>query len=852
MTTRKNTASPSLANSDPAIAGSIGRISGGRRLRSLHDAETLRALVGGLREGVYISNVTGQVLDANQAFLDILGVTSLEDLGKVNAFDLFADPQQRMRELEILLRQGAVRDFEIDLKRPDGQHRTVIDTCTMIADTETDEVIFHGVIVDITDRKTAERARAESEANFRALIEQSAEAIYVIQDLTIVLVNSAWETLFGYPRSEIEDRPFDCRRVIAPESLGMVNDRISRIEKGERPPAHFDLKGRAADGRIMDLACHVAEIVWRGRPASQGVYHDVTDLKRSADHLSRTLSLLSATLESTADGILVVDSDGKIATFNRKFVEMWRMPDDIVAAGVDDRAIAFVLDQVKDPEGFLRKVRALYATPDAESHDEIEFRDGRVFERYSLPQKLEGRYVGRVWSFRDVTARKTAELRLVHDAFHDTLTSLPNRALFTDLLARSIGRARRRAEYAFGLLFLDIDRFKLVNDSLGHLIGDELLTAVARRLERCIRPGDTVARLGGDEFTVLLDDIEDPSDATRIADRIQHEINLPFTLSGQEVFTSASIGIALSNGRYERPDDMLRDADIAMYRAKALGKARYEMFDADMRARAISQLQLETDLRRALDREEFRVMYQPVFSLTTDRLVGFEALVRWQHPQRGIVLPEEFVTAAEETGLIVFIGRMVLGEACRRLHEWRTLFPAEAALTVSVNLSGRQFRQLDLVDHIAECLGATDLAPANLRLEITESSIIENAASAGEMLGRLRGLGVKVDLDDFGTGYSSLSYLHKFEMDGLKIDREFVDKIDAPGENSEIVRTIVNLARGMGLEVIAEGVERPEQLTILRGLGCGQVQGYLLGRPLTADAVKELLGGPREGLTTHS
>ncbi|MFI5213571.1 MAG: putative bifunctional diguanylate cyclase/phosphodiesterase, partial [Gemmatimonadales bacterium] len=625
-----------------------------------------------------------------------------------------------------------------------------------------------------------------------------------------------------------------------------------RIQQGEKLPTHYDLKGLAANGQIMDLACHVADIVWRGRPATQGIYHDVTDLKRNADKLSRTLSLLSATLESTADGILVVDTNGKIATYNRRFVEMWRIPGDIVAAGDDDRALAFVLDQLKNPEGFLRKVRELYATPDAESHDEIEFRDGRVFERYSLPQQLEGRYVGRVWSFRDVTARKTAERRLVHDAFHDALTSLPNRSLFTDLLSRSIGRARRRAEYAFGLLFLDIDRFKVVNDSLGHLIGDELLTAVARRLEQCVRPGDTVARLGGDEFTVLLDDIESPSDATRIADRIQHELNLPFALSGQEVFTSASIGIALSNGRYERPDDMLRDADIAMYRAKALGKARYEMFDAEMRARAISQLQLETDLRRALDREEFRVWYQPVFSLTTERLVGFEALVRWEHPQRGVVLPEEFVAAAEETGLIVFIGRMVLGEACRQLHEWRILFPEEAALTISVNLSGRQFRQPDLVDHVAQCLGATDLKPGNLRLEITESSIIENAASAGEMLGRLRGLGVKVDLDDFGTGYSSLSYLHKFEMDGLKIDRGFVDKIDAPGEKSEIVQTIVNLARGMKMEVIAEGVERPEQLRILRGLGCGQVQGFLLGRPLTSDAVKDLLGGPRQGLKTKN
>jgi diguanylate cyclase (GGDEF)-like protein len=455
--------------------------------------------------------------------------------------------------------------------------------------------------------------------------------------------------------------------------------------------------------------------------------------------------------------------------------------------------------------------------------------------------------VGRVWSFRDVTARKTAEMRLVHDAFHDALTNLPNRSLFTDLLARSIGRARRRADYNFALLFLDIDRFKVVNDSLGHLIGDQLLVAIARRLERCVRPGDTVARLGGDEFTVLLDDIVDASDATRIADRIQRDLNMPFNLSGQEVFTSASIGIALSGSAYERPDDLLRDADIAMYRAKALGKARYEVFDADMHARAVTQLQLETDLRRALDREEFRIHYQPVFSTTLNRIIGFEALVRWQHPQRGTIMPDEFVTAAEETGLIVVIGRAVLREACRQIKEFQREFPQQPPLTMSVNISGRQFRQPDLVDHIARALGAWDVAPGSLRVEITESTIIDNASQAAEMLLRLRELGVRIDLDDFGTGYSSLSYLHKFEMDTIKIDRTFVSNIGEAGENAEIVKSIVNLARSLDLDVIAEGVERPEQLALLKSLGCELVQGYLFSPPLTAEAARTLLRARSDG-----
>ena len=838
MSTR--TAKPAPAPpADSVIAGTIGIPAGPTRLRSLRDVETLRELVGNLREGVYVTNLKGEVLDANQAFLEMLGVGTLAELESLNAFEIFVDPEQRVRQLELLRRDGAVREFEIALRRRDGGIRFVIDSCTALRDPDSDDVLFHGILVDITERKNAELARQESEANFRALIEQSAEAIYVIQDDEFVLVNPAWQKLFGYTIEEVYAPGFTYMRVIAPPSHAMINARVARIDAAEDVASRFELTGLAKDGHTMDLVCNVANILWRGRPATQGIYHDVTDLKRSAEQLSRTLSLLSTTLESTADGILVVDDAGNIETSNRKFLEMWRLPEDLVASSDQERLLAYMSEQVRESEAVVRRVRDLEKNPEAESYDEVEFRDGRVFERYSIPQRLDGKAIGRVWSFRDVTARKSAEMRLVHDAFHDTLTSLPNRALFTDLLQRSIGRGKRREDYTFALLFLDIDRFKVVNDSLGHLIGDQLLIAVARRIERCVRPGDTVARLGGDEFTVLLDDIEDVGDATRVADRIQRELNLPFNLNGQEVFTSASIGIAISNSGYERPDDLLRDADIAMYRAKALGKARYEMFDSEMHARAVSQLQLETDLRRALDREEFRIHYQPIYSLVSGRVTGFEALVRWQHPQRGTVLPEDFVTAAEDTGLIVLIGRAVLREACRQIREWQIHYPHES-LTVSVNLSAKQFRQPDLVEQIARVLTAWDLAPSSLRLEITESAIIENSTAAIEALTRLRALGVKVDLDDFGTGYSSLSYLHKFEMDALKIDRSFIANIGAQGENAEIVRTIINLARDLDMDVVAEGVERPEQVAILRTLGCELVQGYLFSPPLTPEAVRSL------------
>lgn len=450
-----------------------------------------------------------------------------------------------------------------------------------------------------------------------------------------------------------------------------------------------------------------------------------------------------------------------------------------------------------------------------------------------------------IFQMQDITDRKAAERQLLHDALHDTLTGLPNRTLFVDRLKQAIARTKRLGPHRFAVLFLDLDRFKLVNDSLGHIVGDQLLVGIARRLEPCLRPGDTVARLGGDEFTILLEEINDTSDAITVAKRVEKELSLPFNLSGHEVFTTVSIGIAPSDTGYERPDDILRDADTAMYRAKSLGKARHEVFDKSMHARAMSLLQIETDLRRAIEREEFSLFYQPIISLETGVIAGFEALLRWQHPQLGFIPPAEFIPVAEETGLIIPIGKWVLGQACWQMRRWHEQFPAASHLSISVNLSGKQFTQPDLLRQITQTLQETGLDPRSLRMEITESVVMENIHNAAEMLRQLRALGVQSSIDDFGTGYSSLSYLHRFPSSTLKIDRSFVCGMSDQSENMEIIRTILMLARNLNMSVVAEGAETEDQVAQLRALGCNYTQGFFFSRPVNVESATELIKSSR-------
>jgi diguanylate cyclase (GGDEF)-like protein/PAS domain S-box-containing protein len=472
------------------------------------------------------------------------------------------------------------------------------------------------------------------------------------------------------------------------------------------------------------------------------------------------------------------------------------------------------------------------ASPHFECEHRIRHRDGSyrfVLIRGLVIRDEAGARVRVAGSQTDITARKQAEARILHDALHDPLTGLPNRTLYLDRLGQALARRRRREQYHFAVLFLDLDRFKLVNDSLGHLAGDALLVGLARRLAACLRHQDTVARLGGDEFAILLDDIDDTREATRVVERIQEELRNPFVLDGHEVFSTASIGITFGGPEERTPDELLRDADTAMYRAKALGRDRHEIFDAAMHARAVAALTLETDLRRGLERGELRLAYQPIVSLEGGGTVGLEALVRWRHPERGLLTAAEFIPLAEETGLIVPVGHWVMEEACRAASAARDR--GVAPLPISVNLCAREFTQPDLPSRMRGLLDRYGLGADCIRVEITESLIMEDPEAAVARCLTLREMGVGIEIDDFGTGYSSLSSLRRFPVDALKIDRSFVVGVHERQEDTEIVRAIVSLAAALELGVVAEGVETTQQADALLALGCPLAQGYLFVLP---------------------
>ncbi len=568
------------------------------------------------------------------------------------------------------------------------------------------------------------------------------------------------------------------------------------------------------------------------RPTELSQLHDV-------------LFLLETLMENVPDSIYFKDLESRFTRINRYAAQRYGVSSPAHAIGRTDFDFFTEEHAAKARRDEQEIIRTGQALVNVEEKETLPGGGVRWVSTTKLPLRDRvGNIVGTFGISRDITHRKTAEEQLQHRAFYDPLTDLPNRALFLDRLQHLFNRSRRAMGHApFAVLYLDLDRFKAINDSLGHQAGDELLVGIARRLQSCVRPGDTLARMGGDEFTVLLDDIASEADATRVADRIHQELATPLKLRDSEVYTSVSVGIALSSAGYDCPEDMLRDADTAMYRAKAAGRARYQVFGGDMHQVAVSALQLETDLRRALERHEIFPHYQPIVDLDTGAVVGFEALARWRHPTRGLLAPEIFIPVAEETNLVGEIDEWILGEACRQAREWQRAYPAFGKLGISVNVSGRRLAQGGVAAGVERVLHATGLDPTCLTLEITETALMQNLSAGAGAVQRLHAMSVGLHLDDFGTGYSSLAYLHSFPVHALKVDRSFVSRMDQAPQHPAIVKAIVSLAQNLGIEVIAEGIENLAQAEALRALRCRRGQGFLFSTPLPAKEAERLIAG---------
>jgi diguanylate cyclase (GGDEF)-like protein/PAS domain S-box-containing protein len=805
----------------------------------LIDGGTLPRLLEELPDAAVVIDSDCTVQWANRAAERLFGRPRVEAVG-VSGLDLVhpEDLEMALRSLVSVQGKEVGTSIEVRVSTPTGWRLVELlgSPVPWLAD---------GAILlslrDLTDRRRYELAHGE-EALVQSLVQNSAAVTMLVSpDGLVESVSGALIRLLGHDPDLVEQRPL--ADIVDRPDRPALADALNRALQGASAanPVTVALRLRRHEGsETVPFELTIVNLI--DDPTVGGFIvsaHDITARSVAELGLRNALSLLTATLDATADGILVVDTEGQVTSSNRRFTEMWGLPDALLESSADGAAITFVLDQVARPEEFLAKLEELYSQPEAESHDTLQFKDGRVFERHSTPQRVDGAVVGRVWSFRDVTDRKRLEDELSYQAFHDSLTGLANKALFQDRLQHAVARIERRGAH-LAVLFLDVDNFKTINDSLGHSVGDEMLKRVSETLVGCLRKIDTAARLGGDEFAVLVEDISDHDDAVSLAERILSAVRRPVMVGSKEVSASVSIGIT-----FDMPgitsEQLLRNADLAMYTAKERGKNRFEEFENAMHTTVMARLEVEADLHRALMGRELVVHYQPIVDIHEDQIVGFEALARWRHPTRGLLSPISFIPFAEESDLINRIDSLVLTAASAQLRSWQLEYPDGPDLAISVNVSSRRLIDLTLADDVAVVLEDVGLAPSSLILEITESAMMRDTEVAAQNLGVLKSLGVRIALDDFGTGYSSLSYLERLPIDILKIDRSFVSTVEQNQGQVGLAPAIVQLAHTLGHTTIAEGIENEAQVVHLRQMGCQYGQGYHLGFPLDAKATAQLL-----------
>jgi len=680
---------------------------------------------------------------------------------------------------------------------------------------------------DLTQRRRWEIAGSDDQ-RLRAILNNSAAVMLLLDTQWRVVASTAGITrVYGWDPEQLEGRPMD--HLLSEATRAGVAALADRLSVGER---HLgcDAEFRRADGSLAPVAIDVSSLA--GDPTVDGIVVTIHDVGRRVDaerEVHAANSLLAATLDATAEGVLVLDKDGRITLCNQRFMEMWGLGPSYLELPEEDRSLRHVVGRLRDPEEFLARVLELQRNPELETHDVVEFADGRVLERDSRPRRIGHEVVGRVWSFRDITAHRMLQKELARQASHDPLTGLANASLFRDRLRGAL-TGSEGVESRVGVLFVDLDDFKTINDSLGHPVGDELLVGVAERLRSCVRTVDLVARMGGDEFAVMVSDLRSDDDAAEIARRILTVIAEPMPIGSRRVVTTASVGIAVGvTGGHV--DDVLRNADAAMYAAKNQGRNRAESFRPELHTAAVRRLEIDSQLRGAAARGELTVHYQPVVELTTGIVESLEALVRWDHPDHGMVPPGEFIPIAENSDLIDEIGTYVLRRSCAAAADWPTVEGRVDRPALAVNLAPRQLQDAGVVDRVRAQLEHTGMPPERLTLEITESALNLDPATAQERLEGLKGLGVRLAMDDFGTGYSSLSHLQRFPIDVLKIDRSFVSTITEP-VGASLIEAVLNLCAALGIESVAEGVETEEQRLALIELGCTRAQGWLFSRPM--------------------
>jgi len=801
--------------------------------------ERFKALVQNGMDAVAVVGNDGRLSYASPAVEKMFGRPAEEIMGQLGRGFVHGD------DLEIV-EQGRAEDLQrpglyqlmLRVRHADGSWHHIEASLVDLSDNDA----INGIVVhirDITEQRQMEEALRGSERLFRSLAQSSPTGIFQQNaDGELIYVNERWEEITGVVAAEALG--YGARRLVHPDDrdrLGLGEELGDDMPVLEPPMvAEYRIVRPDGDVRWVGVRTHPMTDEDGTVTGTVGAISDITDRMEAQRDTQRLIDIF----EATHDLVGIADREGRLLYFNAAARAFFGHA---AHGGLDD---ANFLDKFS-PQVARRIIDDILPAMERDGmwYGELAAisADGEVvpvLAQLLIHTDEQGEFEFFSGVMHDISERKEFESQLAHQATHDPLTSLPNRVLLLDRLEQALDRAQRQGKRV-AVLFLDLDHFKVVNDSLGHGVGDRLLIAIADRLRSVVRPGDTIARFGGDEFVVLCEDLETREDAVAVAERVNSVVSGPFEVDESEVFVGVSIGIAFPDDVTAEPGTLIRDADAAMYRAKERGRARWEVFDNAMRASAVDRLDIENALRRAQERRELRVFYQPIISLTTGAIEGIEALIRWEHPERGLLLPDDFIHVAEETGLIVPMGAWVLDQACRQVMRWQASIPALDPLRLSVNLSGRQLGHPSLVNDVRAIISDTHINPSQVELEITESVLMDDVEMSEDTLGQLKRLGVKLVVDDFGTGYSSLSYLRRFPVDVLKVDRSFVDGLGSDPSDSAIVTAIVTLAHTLGLSAIAEGVETSRQLTELRRLRCDMAQGYLMARPATGHDAGELL-----------